>query len=404
MESTLSRPDTLELQNYELLDVIGEGSMACVRRGRRRADGLPVAIKVPYQAVMGNKILRERFHQEFRAGQQLNHPNIVRAIDCFEEAGNCFLVMELVDGPDLWQRITSQGRLPEAEAIGIITQIAQGLHELHRHGIIHRDVKPDNILLHSDGTAKLADLGLIKDLENEIGLTCPHKGLGTPNFMAPEQFSEARHADVRCDIYSLGAALYTAVTGVLPFEGKMGEMLRKKLANDLVPPRKLVPSLSEALDWAIRRAVHTDPQVRPASCPEFCQLLKGEAVPATARIRRPTRDSRPDEDRRRAVRYACTLATVCEVVTTIHSVRDDGIDHWQGEIVNLSVGGIGLVLDRRFEPGTIAAMTLENPRRAVKHDVEIKVVRVISDGNRRWFIGATFASPLNRDELRNLLD
>src|SRR6184192_4226455 len=141
MESTLCKPDTLELRDYEVLDLIGEGSMASVRRGRRRADGLPVAIKVPYQAVMGNKVLRERFLLEFRAGHKGIHPNVVRALDCFEEAGNCFLVMELVDGPDLWERVTRQGRLPEAEAVGIITQVALGLHELHKHGIIHRDVK-----------------------------------------------------------------------------------------------------------------------------------------------------------------------------------------------------------------------------------------------------------------------
>jgi serine/threonine protein kinase len=378
--------------------------MASVRRGRRRADGLPVAIKVPHQAVMGNKILRERFHLEYRAGQQLTHPNVVRALDCFEEAGNCFLVMELVDGPDLWERITRRGSFPEAEAVGIITQIAHGLHELHKHGIIHRDVKPDNILLAPDGTAKLADLGLIKDLETELGLTCPHKGLGTPHFMAPEQFTEARHADVRCDVYSLAATLYTVVTGVLPFDGKLGEMLRKKHANDLTPPRKIVPSLSESLDWTIRRAVHVDPQVRPATCMEFCQLLAGQTVPASNRARPSSKGARPDRDRRRAVRYSCTLATVCEVVTTIHHEREDGVDHWNGEIVNLSVGGIGLVLDRRFEPGTAACLLLENPGRSIRHQIEMKVVRVIAEGENRWFIGAMFDTPLDRADLRNLLD
>src|SRR5207253_933582 len=108
--------------------------------------------------------------------------------------------------------------------------------------------KPDNILVTANGQAKLGDLGLIKELESELNLTCPQQGLGTPNFMSPEQFTEARAADVRCDIYSLGTTLYMAVTGVLPFEAKtLAATLRKTLNNELTPPREIVPTLSEAV-------------------------------------------------------------------------------------------------------------------------------------------------------------
>src|SRR5205814_314025 len=144
-------------------------------------------------------------------------------------------------------------------------------------GIIHRDVKPENILLTLDGQAKLGDLGLIKELEGDLELTNPDQGLGTPNFMAPEQFTEARSAGVRCDVYSLGATLYMAVTGVLPFQAKsIAVTLRKKLNNELTPPRELVPTLSKTVDWTIRRAVQVDPQRRHASCLEFIQSLTGE--------------------------------------------------------------------------------------------------------------------------------
>src|SRR5262249_3135197 len=147
--------------------------------------------------------------------------------------------------------------------IDIITQAASGLHEAHKHGIIHRDIKPDNIMLTKNGQAKLADLGLSKDLEGKEDLTRPNHGLGTPNFIAPEQFGDAKNANIRCDIYALGATLYMALTGQLPFAGSnLTSIMTLKLANDLTSPRKLVPTLSEPVEWAVRRAVQTDPNRR----------------------------------------------------------------------------------------------------------------------------------------------
>src|SRR5262249_60027622 len=125
------------------------------------------------------------------------------------------------------------------------------------------------------GQAKLADLGLIKELESEANLTRPQKGLGTPNFMSPEQFTEAKNADPRCDIYSLGTTLYMALTGRLPFEAKtLSATLRKKLNNELTPPRKIVPGLSETVDWSIRRAIQIDAQCRTADCLGFIYSLQ----------------------------------------------------------------------------------------------------------------------------------
>jgi eukaryotic-like serine/threonine-protein kinase len=219
-------------------------------------------------------VLLKRFEQEFRSTSNLCHPNIIRGLEFGWAGEQPYMVMELVDGEDLWNRIERLGRLAEAEAVGYIVQVARGLHEAHKHGIIHRDIKPDNILLTVDGQAKLADLGLSKDLEDDLELTRPDRGLGTPNFIAPEQFADAKHAGVRCDIYSLGATLYMALTGQLPFnERGMATILKKKLANDLPSPRQLVPSVHEHVDWAVRRAVMADPERRFASCPEFIAAL-----------------------------------------------------------------------------------------------------------------------------------
>src|SRR5206468_6334379 len=142
--------------------------------------------------------------QEFRAASRLDHPNVVRALDYSDNGSTPYLVMEFVEGESLGRKLERDGKMPEAEAIRIIAQVAQGLHRAHKQNLIHRDVKPDNILVMPDGTAKLADLGLVKTGDTDLNLTKTGRGLGTPHFMAPEQFRDAKGVDPRCDIYSLG--------------------------------------------------------------------------------------------------------------------------------------------------------------------------------------------------------
>src|SRR5262249_45546865 len=175
--------------------------------------------------------------------------------------------------------------MAESEAIRLIAQVAQGLHRAHKQGLIHRDVKPDNILVTSDGQAKLADLGLVKEVEADLNLTRTGRGLGTPHFMAPEQFRNAKAANVQCDVYSLGATLYVMLTNELPFRanGPLDAWM-KKIQNDLAPPRTLVPALPERVDWGVRRAMSAAPEQRPANCREFIEDLTGRStrkVPTT---------------------------------------------------------------------------------------------------------------------------
>lgn len=273
----LKPPETVG--NYELLDKIAEGGMGSVYRGKHRDTGEIVAIKIVPPNMSGNSILLKRFEQEFRAASMLDHPNVVRALDYGEANNTPFLVMEFVDGESLGRRIERDGPIPEVEAIRLIAQVAQGLHRAHKHGLIHRDVKPDNVLVTREGEAKLADLGLVKEVETDLNLTRTGRGLGTPHFMAPEQFRNAKNADVRCDIYSLAATFYMMVTGTLPFRG-LGPLdaWMKKMANELPAARTLVPTLSERVDWAIRRAMSADPEMRPATCREFVEDLIGHST------------------------------------------------------------------------------------------------------------------------------
>jgi serine/threonine protein kinase len=283
MARDASEPTVQSVGEYDLIERIAEGGMGTVYKGRHRQTGQIVAIKVVAQHIIGNQVMLKRFEKEYNAAKQLDHPHIVRAIEYGTVGDTPFLVMEFVEGESLGQKIERDGPMPEKEAVRLIAQVAQGLHRAHREKMVHRDVKPDNIMVTPEGVAKLADLGLVKEMETELNLTRTGRGLGTPHFMAPEQFRNAKNVDSRCDIYSLGATLYMMVTGEVPFHssGPLDAYL-KKIENKLTPPREVVPGLSERIDWAIRRAMSADPDRRPATCREFVEDLTGKST------RRPT--------------------------------------------------------------------------------------------------------------------
>ncbi len=209
--------------------------------------------------------------------------------------------------------------------------MAQGLHRAHKQNLVHRDVKPDNVLVTTDGIAKLADLGLVKETETDLNLTKTGRGLGTPHFMAPEQFRNAKNADVRCDIYSLGATLYQMITGELPFRsnGPLDAWM-KKIQNDLTPPRQLVPELSERVDWAIRRAMSADPEKRPTTCREFIEDLTGHS---TRRL--PTVDSSVAQQDLWYLVYKDETGMAHTVKGTVSAVRRSLKDGLLGDAVNV---------------------------------------------------------------------
>ena len=280
-------PDTTappQLGNYDIVSKIADGGMGTVYKAKHRNSGQIVAVKVIAPTTAKNPTLLKRFKQEFKAAEQLNHPNVVRAIEFCEMGPNPFLVMEYVDGESLGQRIEREGAYPEAEAVRIIALVCEGLQRAHKQGLVHRDVKPENILLTRDGVAKLTDLGLVKDVEGDLNLTKTGRGLGTPHYMAPEQFRNAKTVDVRGDIYSLGATLYAMVTGLVPFENAAPlDCWMKKIRNEFPAPKDLKPTLSDRVDWAIRRAMSAEPDRRPVSCREFLEDLTGQSRQAHTR-------------------------------------------------------------------------------------------------------------------------
>jgi serine/threonine protein kinase len=396
----------LHLGNYDVLEKIADGGMGSVYKACDRVTGQIVAIKLVTPEVAANPVLVERFKQEYRTASGLIHPHIVRGLDFGFEGSNLFMVMEYVDGPTLGQRIDNEKRLPEAEAVRIIVQVADALDLAHRHKIIHRDVKPDNILLTSSGQAKLTDLGLAKNRQVDLDLTRPLTGLGTPYFMAPEQFGDAKHADVRYDVYSLGATLYMALTGELPFFGKTNlAILKLKMQDSIVRPAKLVPGLSERVDAAICTAIRANANQRFASCKEFITALVGKEYQAAKQREAPPERSPAMVDkstarrreRRASVRYSSGLEASCQPTSRLKERC------WSARIQDISSSGVCLILRRRFEPGTVLTAELHGSTESITKTLLIHVMRVHEQSPRKWSVGCAFDRELNDFELKALL-
>ena len=392
----------MKMGSYELLEQIGQGGMGVVYRARHQETGQIVAVKVMTAESMREPVLLKRFAKECSVAARLHHPHIVRGLDFGVEGERPYLVMELVEGQSLGQRIRQQGPLPEAEAVRIIVEIAGALHLAHQTKLIHRDVKPDNILLDKNGVAKLTDLGLIKDLDAGTILTKPRSAMGTIVFTPPEQFENAQEADARCDIYGLGATLYYALTGVMPFQARGNlSLLQKKLRNDFATPRRVVPSLSERVDQAVCMALDARPERRPASCEEFARLLCGSLSDKDNWVRQAPQvmDALPPPnrmERRRAPRYPSSRSASFQHVPGENN-------KWRAQVSDISLTGICLELNRRCERHSVLSVEVldDHSDLAVTLIVRVTWVRQGSDGT--WRIGCSFAQPLSEAELTVIL-
>ncbi|MEZ6129081.1 MAG: FHA domain-containing serine/threonine-protein kinase [Planctomycetaceae bacterium] len=208
--------------DYECLDLLGQGGMGTVWRARHRTLGRTVALKLLRRDRMHDDDAVARFHREIAAlGRLPPHPNVVVATDARCIDRQSVLVMEFCEGQDLSRIVKHTGGLPVKDACELIRQIAAGLMHIANHGLVHRDLKPSNVLLTNDGVVRILDLGMAKiiprTMEVLTELTCEGQALGTPDFMAPEQWRDSRHVDIRTDLYSLGCTLHFLLAGKAPF-------------------------------------------------------------------------------------------------------------------------------------------------------------------------------------------
>ena len=233
---------------------IGAGGMGTVYEAIQTKLNRKVAVKVLADRLASDPEFLERFEREARAAAVINHPNLVQVFDFGDADGLHYSVMEYIEGENLVQRLKRTGKLPPAEALEIIAAVAEALQSAWSKQIIHRDIKPENILITIDGRVKLADLGLAKILSEESSMTMTGMGLGSPNYMAPEQAEDAKYVDHRTDIYSLGITLLTLVTGKKPFKGNSPYALIKAHAEQPIPTGvTLGTELPDGMDNMIAR-------------------------------------------------------------------------------------------------------------------------------------------------------
>src|SRR3954453_22295687 len=248
--------------------------MSSVYRAHDRLLERDVALKVLHPQFTADTDYVERFRREARSVAQLSHPNIVTVIDRGEQDDRQFIVFEYVAGENLKGRIEREGPLPEDEAGRLALQIARALGFAHQQGLVHRDVKPQNVLLNGDGQAKVTDFGIARSLDVKHGMTQTGTVLGTSDYIAPEQ-AQGRPVDEHTDVYSLGVVLYELLAGEVPFSGDNFVAVAMRHINEPPPSVRLRrPDVSLRLDSAIARALAKDPAHRFATMAEFCDELQ----------------------------------------------------------------------------------------------------------------------------------
>jgi serine/threonine protein kinase len=285
-----------EIRGYSIEGQLGRGGMGIVYLARQLSLDRPVALKVMSKRWAADPVFVARFTREAFAAAQLSHPNIVQIHDIGEVDGARFFSMEYVRGKSLADSVKAQGKLDPETAVGYVLQAARGLKHAHDRGMIHRDVKPDNLLLDDQGLVKVADLGLVKtpthlraddqltdaSMSSRSGLlslppdmTGARIALGTPAYMSPEQCRDAATVDHRADIYSLGCTLYVLVTGRPPFDGTTAVELMSKHAYDpLVPPEQIVSRVPKELSAVIQRMMAKDAADRFQDMSEVIRTLE----------------------------------------------------------------------------------------------------------------------------------
>jgi predicted Ser/Thr protein kinase len=277
-----------QLGRYEVLRVLGQGAMGVVYEAHDPVLERKVAVKTLSLPLLSEPGLREeylaRFRREAQAAARLAHPNVVAVHDAGvdPESGAPFLVMERVEGLPLSTLLREHGALPLQQALELVAQVAAALDAAHRAGIVHRDIKPGNVLLDARGAARVTDFGIARLEGSE--LTGTGVSLGTPGFLAPELLRGGR-ADARSDLFALGALAYALLTGRRAFDGPTPHAAGMAVLQDEpAPPAALDPRIPEPASRAVMAALAKSPEARPPSAAAFLELWRGAAAPATAGV------------------------------------------------------------------------------------------------------------------------
>jgi serine/threonine-protein kinase len=344
---------------YRLESKLGSGGMSTVYLSRDETLQRWVAIKVMHREMSDQPDQLERFRREARAVAQLSHPNVVSVIDAGEDGGFPYIVFEYVEGETLKDRIDRLGRLPVDESVAYAIETGRGLAAAHAQRLIHRDVKPQNVLIDSDGRAKVTDFGIARSLESD-GLTKTGRVLGTTDYVAPEQ-AMGHGVDARGDVYSLGVLLYEMLTGEVPFQADTQVGVAMKHVNEQMPnvqdPR---PEVSSALAAVIERATAKDPDKRYRDMVALLRDLEGALEVEVARSGRAhgeatnVLDAVPSRRKLLTPRRVSTAGVLLVLAATVAALLIVALAGRGGEDTpNAAVSGAPIPIEsaRAFDPG-----------------------------------------------------
>jgi eukaryotic-like serine/threonine-protein kinase len=352
---------------YEIEELVGTGGMSSVYRARDSVLERRVALKILHEHFSADPEYVERFRREARAIARLNHPNIVTVIDRGEFGNRQFIVFEHIPGENLKEVVEREGQLPVAQALALTHQIARGLAFAHQHGVVHRDVKPQNVLLDESGTAKVTDFGIARSLDPGEELTQTGTLLGTSDYIAPEQAS-GEPIDARSDQYSLGVLLYELLTGEVPYPADSFMAVAMRHLRDPVPSvRERRRDVPDRVDKIVARAMAKRPADRFPSTEAMMGAIEGaladtgegagrnEATGVHSRVERPSPSrsaARPGPRRRQRRRRFAPLLLALLVVGAgaialglILAGRDGGGSGAAG-----SIGGVKLTAFEDYDP------------------------------------------------------
>jgi serine/threonine-protein kinase len=268
-------PAKSTLGDYRLIKKLGAGGMGTVYLAEQISLERKVALKVLSKELAAKPAFVQRFLREARLMARLDHPNILRCHDVGEVAGHHYLAMDFADGGSIQDRIKQLGKFSVGDALHVTLACARALQHAHDLNMIHRDVKPDNLLLTAKGVVKLADLGLAKAVDDDLSLTKTGTGAGTPLYMSPEQARDVKHVDHRSDIYAMGCMLYYFLVGQLPFAGEtLVQVIDAKQKGKFAPTRRFDAEIHPRIDLIIDKMLAPDPKHRYQTCAELIAELE----------------------------------------------------------------------------------------------------------------------------------
>jgi serine/threonine protein kinase len=268
-----ARSQPARIGGYEILGKLGDGGLGSVYRARQISMGRIVALKVLHKKWMKDEEFKKRFLLEARLVGRLSHQNLIQVYDVGREKDSYYFSMEFVDGETIEQMVDRDGPMPVDRALEIIIQVLRAITYIARHKIVHRDIKPGNIMLTRSGIAKLGDFGFVKSKFDPL-LSTEGEVLGTPDYISPEQALGQTDIDWRSDVYALGATLYHMLTGRPPFGGTSSEVMQKHIREDPPDPREIVKDLPEPVAHLLKKIMEKNPEERCQSTQEVFEDIE----------------------------------------------------------------------------------------------------------------------------------